>query len=127
MGHRGPYSLVYGAKACLPPKILLDSPRVQSFHGPMQERLHREDMDSIIKMQMGTQGRDLALGRVLNQEGLRKLSPSWEGPLKATEICRPEGDHLVATEGVSLPNPWSISVSSIHRSRSEGLSFSPFV
>jgi hypothetical protein len=93
----------------------------------MQEWLQREDVDSIIKTQMGTQGRDLALGRVLNREGLRKLSPSWKGPFKATEMCRPEGDHLVVTEGVPLPNPWSISVSSIHRSRSEGLSFSPFV
>jgi hypothetical protein len=93
----------------------------------MQERLQCEDMDSIIKTQVGTQGRDLALRRVLNREGLRKLSPSWEGPFKVTEICRPEGDHLVATEGVPLPNPWSISVSSIHRSRCEGLSFSPFL
>jgi hypothetical protein len=37
------------------------------------------------------------------------------------------GAHLAITKGVSLPNPWSISVSSIHRSKSEGLSFSSFV
>jgi hypothetical protein len=42
-----PYSLVYGAEACLHPKILLDSPWVQSFDESEQERLQREDMDSI--------------------------------------------------------------------------------
>jgi hypothetical protein len=30
-----PYSLVYGAEACLPPETLLDSPWVQSFDGSM--------------------------------------------------------------------------------------------
>jgi hypothetical protein len=42
-----PYSLVYGAEACLPPETLLDSPPVQSFDGSMQERLQREDVDPI--------------------------------------------------------------------------------
>jgi hypothetical protein len=78
-------------------------------------------------MQAGTQGQDLTLGRVLNREGLRKLAPSWEGPFKAMEICRPEGDHLAITEGLPLPNPWSISVSSVHRSKPEGFSFSSFL
>jgi hypothetical protein len=32
---------------------------------------------------------DLVLRRVLNRKGLHKLSPSWEGPFKVTEICRP--------------------------------------
>jgi hypothetical protein len=43
-----------------------------------------------------------------------------------TEMCRPKGNHL-ATAGVPPPNPWSVSVSSIHRIKSEGLSFLPFV
>jgi hypothetical protein len=30
--------------------------------------------------------RDLVLRRILNQEGLLKLSPSWERPLKVTEV-----------------------------------------
>jgi hypothetical protein len=49
----------------------------------------------------------LVLWRVQNQEGIRNLSPSWEGPFKVTEICRPGGNHL-ATAGVPLPNPWSM-------------------
>jgi hypothetical protein len=49
--------------------------------------------------------RDLVLRRILNQEGLLKLSPSWEGPLKVTEICRPGCVRLAKNEGVPLPNP----------------------
>jgi hypothetical protein len=32
---------------------------------------------------------DLVLRRVLNREGLHKLSPNWEGSFKVAEICRP--------------------------------------
>jgi hypothetical protein len=30
---------------------------------------------------------DLVLKRVLNWEGLHKLSPRWKGPIKVTEVC----------------------------------------
>jgi hypothetical protein len=49
--------------------------------------------------------RDLVLRRVLNREGLHKLSPSWEGPFKVTEICRPGCVRLATTKGEPLPNP----------------------
>jgi hypothetical protein len=42
-----PYSLVYGAEACLPSETLMDSPRVQSFDKSVQERPQRKDMGSI--------------------------------------------------------------------------------
>jgi hypothetical protein len=42
-----PYSLVYGAEACLSSEILMDSPRVQSFDKSVQERPQRKDVDSI--------------------------------------------------------------------------------
>jgi hypothetical protein len=42
-----PYSLVYGAEACLSPETLMDSPRVQSFDKSVQERPHLKDVDSI--------------------------------------------------------------------------------
>jgi hypothetical protein len=42
-----PFFLVYGVKACLPPEILMGSPRVQLFDESMQEQLRREDMDFI--------------------------------------------------------------------------------
>jgi hypothetical protein len=44
-----PCSPVYGAKACLPPKTLLDSPRVQASNKSMQKWLQHEDKDSFIK------------------------------------------------------------------------------
>jgi hypothetical protein len=108
-----PFSLVYGAEACLPPEILMGSPRVQSFDESMQEQLRHEDMDFIDERrwqamirnarynralrryhQLFVRSRelgvtDLVLQRVLNREGLHKLSPSWEGPFKVTEACRP--------------------------------------
>jgi hypothetical protein len=55
--------------------------------------------------------RDLVLRRVLNREGLHKLSPSWEGPFKVTEVCRPGSTRLSTTEGVPLPNPRNIEYS----------------
>jgi hypothetical protein len=104
--------LVYGAEAYLPPETLmgLGFPRVQYFDESMQEQLRREDMDFINERrwqaatrnarynqalgchcqrivhsrELGVQ--DLVLRRILNQEGLLKLSPSWEGPLKVTEV-----------------------------------------
>jgi hypothetical protein len=55
-----------------------------------------------------------------------QLSPIWEGPFKVAGIHRPEGDYLSMTERVPLPHLWSISVSSIHRSKSEGSNLFPF-
>jgi hypothetical protein len=51
---------------------------------------------------------DLVLRRVLNREGLHKLSPSWEGPFKVTVIRQLGCVRLATTEGVPLPNPWNI-------------------
>jgi hypothetical protein len=51
---------------------------------------------------------DLVLRRVLNREGLHKLFPSWEGPFKVTEVCRPRCVRLATTEGELLPNLWNI-------------------
>jgi hypothetical protein len=41
------FFLVYGAEACLPPEIIMGSPRVQAFDESMQEQLRREDVDFI--------------------------------------------------------------------------------
>jgi hypothetical protein len=98
----------------------------------MQEQLWREDVDFIDKRRWQAAIRnarynqalrcdhqrfvhsrelgvgDLVLRRVLDREGLHKLSPSWEGPFKVMEVCRPGCVRLATTEGVSLPNPWNI-------------------
>jgi hypothetical protein len=95
-----PFFLVYGVEVCLPPKIIMGSPQAQSFDESAQEQLRREDVDFIDehrwraairnarynqalrryhqrfvhsrKFEVG----DLVLRRVLNREGLHKLSPS---------------------------------------------------
>jgi hypothetical protein len=65
----------------------MGSPRVQSFDVSMQEQLRREDVDFIDerRWQAAIQNAQyLVLRRILNREGLHKLSPSWEGPFKVT-------------------------------------------
>jgi hypothetical protein len=127
-----PFFLVYGAEACLPPEIIMGSPRVQSFDESAQEQQRREDVDFIDEHRWQAAIRnarynqalrryhqwfvhsrklvvgDLVLRRILNREGLHKLSPSWEGPFKVTEICRPGYVRLATANGVPLPNPWNI-------------------
>jgi hypothetical protein len=130
-----PCFLVYGAEACLPSETLMGSPRVQHFDESMQKQLRRVDVDLINKRRWQAtirnarynqalrrhhqlfvhsrelRVRDLVLRRVLNREGLHKLSPNWEGPFKVTEACQPGGVRLATTEGVPLPNPWNIECS----------------
>jgi hypothetical protein len=106
-----PFFLIYGAEACLPLEIIMGSPQVQSFDESMQEQLRCEDVDFIDERRWRAAIRnarynqalrhyhqrfvhsrelrveDLVLRRVLNREELHKLSPSWEGPFKVTELC----------------------------------------
>jgi hypothetical protein len=42
-----PFLMVYGAEACLPPEIIMGSPRFQYFDESMQKQLRREDVDFI--------------------------------------------------------------------------------
>jgi hypothetical protein len=60
---------------------------------------------------------DLVLRRILNREGLHKLSPSWEVPFKVTKVCRPESIRLLQKKACSNPihGTLSTSVSSIPR------------
>jgi hypothetical protein len=99
-----PFFLVYGAEACLPPEIIMGSPQVQAFDESMQEQLRCEDVDFIDERRWQTAIRnawynqalrryhqrfvhsrklgvkDLVLRRVLNREGLHKLSPAGKDP-----------------------------------------------
>jgi hypothetical protein len=51
---------------------------------------------------------DLVLRRILNREGMNKLSPSWEGPFQVTRVCRPGYVHLATEDGEPVPRPWNI-------------------
>jgi hypothetical protein len=120
-----PCSPVYGADACLPPETLLDSPRVQASDNPMRKCYSMRTRTPISNA-------DGNLGSVPSPTASTKprrapqLSPSWEGPFKVAGIRRPGGGYLAMTGRVPLPHLWSISVSSIHRSKSEGSNLFPF-
>ena len=117
-----PFFLVYGAEACLLPEIHLGSPQVQAFDESMQEQLRRDDVGFVDERRWRAAIRNArynqALRRyhqwfvqsreLLNRAGLHKLSPSWEGPFKVTEVCRPGCVRLATEDGVTLPNPWNI-------------------
>jgi hypothetical protein len=127
-----PFFLVYEAEACLPPEITMGSLRVQAFDEDLQEQQHRQDVKLVDERRWRAAVRnarynqvlrryhqrfvrsrelrvgDLVLRRILNREGLHKLSPSWEGPFKVTKVCRPGSVHLAAEDGMQLPNPWNI-------------------
>jgi hypothetical protein len=127
-----PFFLVYGAEACLPPEITMGSLRVQAFDEVLQEQQRLQDVDLIDERrwqatvrnarynqalrryyQWFVHGRELrvrelVLRRILNREGLHKLSPSWEGPFRVTKICRPGSVRLATEEGMQLRNPWNI-------------------
>jgi hypothetical protein len=129
-----PFFLVYGAETCLPPEITMGSLRVQAFDENLQEWQHRQDVDLVEERRWQAAVRnarynqalrryhqrfvhsrelrvgDLVLRRILNREGLHKLSPSWEGPFKVTKVCRPGSVRLATEEGMQLPNPWNIEL-----------------
>jgi hypothetical protein len=110
----------------------MGSPQVQAFDESVQEQLRREDVDFIDERRRQAVIRnarynqalrryhqqfvhsrelrvgDLVLRRVLNREGLHKLSTNWEGPFKVMKICRPGCVRLATTEGEPLTNPWNI-------------------
>src|SRR6185503_14473091 len=118
-----------GLKHAFPPEIHLGSPRVQAFDESMQEQLWRDDVDFVDERRWRAAIRnarynqalrryhqrfvhsrelragDLVLRRILSRAGLHKLSPSWEGPFKVTEVCRPGCVRLATEDGVPLPNP----------------------
>jgi ribonuclease HI len=127
-----PFFLVYGAEACLPLEITMGSLRVRSFDEEMQEQERRQDVDLVDERRWRAAVRnarynqalrryhqrfvrsreprvgDLVLRRILNREGMHKLSPSWEGPFKVTKVCRPGSVRLAAEDGMQLPKPWNI-------------------
>jgi hypothetical protein len=127
-----PFFLVYEAEACLPPEITMGSLRVQAFDEDLQEQQRRQDVDLVDERRWRAAVRntwynqalrcyhqrfvrsrelrvgDLVLRRILNREGLHKLSPSWEGPFKVTKVRRPGSVRLATEEGMQLPNPWNI-------------------
>jgi hypothetical protein len=51
---------------------------------------------------------DLVLRHIQNTEGLRKLSPLWEGPFSITKVTRPVSYRLQTLEGNDISNLWNV-------------------
>ena len=103
-----PCSPAYGAKACLPPETLLDSPRVQTSDRFMQKwpqpktRAPSSNVD-------GNPGSGPSPTASTKPRRAPQLSPSWEGPFKVTGYADPGvttllrlKEYLFLTTGASL-------------------------
>jgi hypothetical protein len=51
---------------------------------------------------------DLVLRRIQNTEGLRKLSPPWEGPFTVAKVTGLGSYRLQTLEGEDINNSWNI-------------------
>jgi hypothetical protein len=100
--------MVYGAEVVLPPEVTIGSLCVKAYDEAAQDQLRREDVDLVDERRWQSaiknahyqqalkryhqrfvrsrelQVDDLVLQRILNREGMNKLSPSWEGPFRVT-------------------------------------------
>jgi hypothetical protein len=96
-----PCSPVYRAEACLPPKTLLDSPRVQTYRFIQKwQQPKTRAPSSNADGNLGSGPSPMASTKPTRAP---QLSPGWEGPFKVTGIRRPEGDRLATIEGVPPP------------------------
>jgi transposase InsO family protein len=127
-----PFFLVYGAEAVLPPELTNQSPRVGAYDESVQDELRAQDVVLVDEARHRSALRaaryqqqlrrysqrhvrprtlevgDYVLKRVLSRVGLNKLSPTWEGPFRVTEVSRPGCVRLATQEGEELPFPWNI-------------------
>jgi hypothetical protein len=124
--------LVYRAEAVLPSEVTMGSLHVQIYDEATQDQLRREDVDLIDERRWQSaiknaqyrqslrcyqqrfvcsrelQVDDLVIQQVITWEFANKLSPSWEGPFRVTDVCRPECVCLAMEDGEPLLNPWNI-------------------
>jgi hypothetical protein len=124
-----PFFLVYGAKVVLSPEDAKGSPRVVTYEEAVQVKAHRDDLDLLEEKRCCTnvwisrhhqalksyhqrtiQERalhtsDLVLQRILNREGMNKLSNIWEGPFRVSKVYLPGSFWLEMEDGIPLPNP----------------------
>ena len=51
---------------------------------------------------------DFVLRWVLSREGMHKLSPMWEGPLRVAHVSRHGAMRLETQDGIPIQNAWNI-------------------
>jgi hypothetical protein len=127
-----PFSLVYGAEAVIPTKLIYGSPRVLAYDEVAQEQ-HRRDNAMLLeenRLWAATRAAryqqalrryhsrrvharsfeegDLVLKRVQSAKGANKLTPKWEDPYWVVRVTRPGAIHLETGDGIQLQNSWNI-------------------
>jgi hypothetical protein len=122
-----PFFMVYGVEAVLPPEVTMGTLCVKTYNKATQDQLRREDIDLVDERRWQSaiknaryrqtlrcyhqwfmrsrelQVDDLVLRRVLNQEGMNKLSHYWKGPFRVTQVCQPRCICLAMEEGEPVP------------------------
>jgi hypothetical protein len=129
---QSPYFLVYGSEAILPIDVMWDSPAVEQYDEGISEDSRRVDIDGLeearcaalvqsarylkgirryhdrnIKERSFNVGA-LVLRRILNTEGLHKLSSPWEGSFIVAKVIGPGSYRLQTLEGEYVSNSWNI-------------------
>jgi hypothetical protein len=126
-----PFSLVYGAKAVLPPKIYLESARVAHFNPEDQDEGREFDanllkercnttLSNVCKYQValkryynksvvqrGLNVGDLVLKKDIRTKGKHKFLTPWEGPFIVVDVVAPGAYVLAEVDGGMLPNTWN--------------------
>ena len=126
------FLLGYRPKAGLPHEVKHRSAQVLAFDKARQETMrgmdlvfgeerHRQASLRVARYQQALQRYhchsirsrtfevgDLVLRRVLSREGLRKLSPMWEGLFWISRVSRPVPVSLETQDGIPIQNAWNI-------------------
>jgi hypothetical protein len=120
--------MVYGAEAVLPASITFRSPRVENFNKDRSDESRELEvncseerrLDSCVRTakylvvlckyynknvkEMFFMVGYLVLKWKMNQDGMHKLSSTWEGPFEVTELTRPTSYKLAYLDGTVIPN-----------------------
>jgi transposase InsO family protein len=127
-----PFSLVYGAEAVLPTKLIYGSPRVLAYDEAEQEQLWQDDATLLEEDRLRAAVRaaryqqalrryhsrkvharsleegDLVLWRIQSAKRSNKLTPKWEGPHRVVRVTRPGAVRLETEDGIQVQKSWNI-------------------
>ncbi|RZS25357.1 hypothetical protein BHM03_00058543, partial [Ensete ventricosum] len=132
---KSPYSLAFGTKAVLPPKVIFSTLRVQTQHQEESDQQLHENLNLLEEKRADAHLGALAYRRVITKlynhrvhprhvetgdlvlrktevsdptQSHGKLAPNWEGPYRVIDAIR-DGTYTLATmEGRVLPRTWHI-------------------
>jgi hypothetical protein len=123
---------VYGSEAILPTELAFGAPRIQHYKEGTAEETRKVNLNNIEEHRVATLMRhtrheqqlrlyhdrnvhersfnvgDLVLRRILDTNGMHRLSAPWEGPFIVVEVVGPATYRLQWANGQGVPNVWNI-------------------